>query len=998
MSETMNINNIQGTDKQGGLLVPSKITDDNKTNKLQQIEKASQEDAVIVSQGEQDTNKGIYTESLDNTEEKSNETEKKEEPSLEDASNKMTEKDFENLKEEGFSFESFEAGRLNRALLRIKENKEFFENNIATRVENKKETEETIKKIAIGNKYLDPMAKKLAQKLVDANMPVTDDNINSLINAMSMIGSVANLSDSGKAYLIDNNLEPTIKNIYHSQYSTPVITSMSMNRKEMGENGFKSIEKQVDDIIKDAGMEVSKESKEQAKWLYNKNLPITKENLNALQALEKVKENANEDLIIEKMSSAMGKGLRPEETNLDETNEAKLAKVMKDIKNLTINIEDNTDIATITAKRQLEEIRLKLTTEVGMKLISKGIKLDTKDLQGIVDGLKQIEKEYYKGLFIEASKTPTEDEVSLLQTTTNTVNALKEAPNYILGTTLKQREIQTVGSLHDTAVSMKVQLDKAGVSYEALMTTPRSDMGDSIQKAFQNIPDILNEVGLEDTQANKRAVRILSYNQMEINKEMIGAVKSYDSKVNNLLKELKPAVTVELIKRNINPLTVNLEELTKEVASIRKEVGVSKEEKYSEYLWKLEKNNAISEKERSSYIGIYRLLNNVEKTDGAAIGAVLNNGMQLTLKNLLSAVRSKKASGINVSVDDTFGSLTSLEFKGEQISNQIEASFQEHKPLEVTYYQEVLSRIIDEVSPEKLRDIFKNGVDGLMDMSLEKLEDNLEQVIEDNQINSEYASYRTMKLQEIAKTSKEAVAFLENFQIEPSIKNIVTANAFYTNGKSFFKNFNKNADKEYNELISDYTDAIEDADTLKGKFEKVEEKVKNLIQEEYKKQIEDESSAKVEELRIFANGIELARKLCQQEYYQIPIKTGSQVTTMNLTLRKGTSDSGKISVSMDSEEYGKLEGEFTVKDVSIKGFIMCNSKDGLEVIESAKDYISKGFEELGLEVKQLTIGYDKEAVKKIKPHDTNNEPSTRLLYQTAKVLVKALGDVIQKDK
>ena len=52
------------------------------------------------------------------------------------------------------------------------------------------------------------------------------------------------------------------------------------------------------------------------------------------------------------------------------------------------------------------------------------------------------------------------------------------------------------------------------------------------------------------------------------------------------------------------------------------------------------KNNQITEEERNSYIGIYRLIHQVEQTDGAAIGALVNQGAEMTMKNLLTAVRS----------------------------------------------------------------------------------------------------------------------------------------------------------------------------------------------------------------------------------------------------------------------------------------------------------------------------------------------------------------------
>lgn len=995
----MNVSNIKGIENQENLSAASKnIDQESKDNKLQPTSQICLDKAAIVSRGEKPKEEGTYRELLDTAEEKEKEPlEKEEESSFEDISNTMSEEDYECLKEEGMSLEKFDAGRLERALIRIKENREVFKDTIETHVENKKEMEETIKKIAIGNKFLDPMAKKLAQKLADANMPITEENIENLLQAMNMVGVASNLSEGAKTYLVENKLEPTIENIYQSQYSTQIFAGKESSWIERDIRGFETIKAQVEPVIKDAGMEVSEESREQAKWLYKNNLPITKENLLAVSRITMVEKNAGEEKVVDKMIEAMQKGLKPEKANLDGTKEEQVKKTMDEIGLLSKQLEEDSDIASITAKRQLEEIRLKLTTEAGIKLLSKGIKLDTNHLQEIVDGLKEMEQEYYKQMFKEASMEPTNDQVNVLKMTTKVVEDLKEAPNYVLGFTLQHREIQTIGSLYEAADSMKVRLDKAGETYEALMTQPRRDMGDSIQKAFQNVPDILNHFGLENSTANQRAVRILSYNQMEVNEDSIQAVKSYDLKVNNLLKELKPAVTIELIQRKINPLTLTLDNLTSEVSSIRKEIGASEEEQYANYLWKLEKNHAISENDRKSYIGIYRLLNQVKKTDGAAIGMVINQKMELTLKNLLSAVRTKTVSGMDVSIDDSFGMLSDLQFTKERISDQIETSFME--PEKTSYYQDVVTRILEEISPQKVNEGLKNGRNEFMDMSLERLQDMLEQEVEGDKSDIEFTQYQMQKLQEVAKTEKEAVAFLENYQLEPTIGNIVAVTSFYQKGKSFFKNFDKYADKEYNELLSSVTNAIEDADTLQEKYSDMEEKVNELIQSQYQAQIQEDSSKKVEELRLFAKGIELAKRLSKQECYQIPIIFNKQITTMNLTLQKGTMDSGKITMTINDETYGRIEGEFRVKESEVKGFVLCDSKAGQEVMRAAKESMNQKLETLGLSVKQLTIGYDKNMVNYIKKQEKNSkETSTRLLYQVAKGLVKSISETIQQEE
>ena len=50
---------------------------------------------------------------------------------------------------------------------------------------------------------------------------------------------------------------------------------------------------------------------------------------------------------------------------------------------------------------------------------------------------------------------------------------------------------------------MQKAYEEAGERYETLMTAPRSDLGDSIRKAFSNVDDILTDMSLEKTSENQ---------------------------------------------------------------------------------------------------------------------------------------------------------------------------------------------------------------------------------------------------------------------------------------------------------------------------------------------------------------------------------------------------------------------------------------------------------------------------------------------------------------
>ena len=120
-----------------------------------------------------------------------------------------------------------------------------------------------------------------------------------------------------------------------------------------------------------------------------------------------------------------------------------------------------------------------------------------------------------------------------------------------------------------TLCSKRVDLDEA--DYEAVGTEVRPDLGDSIKKAFNNVDALIEEAGLSPDDENRRAVRILGYSGMEINEENIGRIKEADNRVNSMIESLTPKNVLRLIRENINPLNMNIDELNEKLASYEAE-------------------------------------------------------------------------------------------------------------------------------------------------------------------------------------------------------------------------------------------------------------------------------------------------------------------------------------------------------------------------------------------------------------------------------------------
>ena len=131
-----------------------------------------------------------------------------------------------------------------------------------------------------------------------------------------------------------------------------------------------------------------------------------------------------------------------------------------------------------------------------------------------MEELKTQENEYYSRLLSGAGIVPKEADVALFRNVMDTSEALKAMPAYALG--IHPVDETTLQSLYEDGAALKDTFEKAGERYETMMTAPRQDMGDSISKAFRNVDDILKDLDLETSYGNQRAVRILAYNQMEL--------------------------------------------------------------------------------------------------------------------------------------------------------------------------------------------------------------------------------------------------------------------------------------------------------------------------------------------------------------------------------------------------------------------------------------------------------------------------------------------------
>ena len=117
-----------------------------------------------------------------------------------------------------------------------------------------------------------------------------------------------------------------------------------------------------------------------------------------------------------------------------------------------------------------------------------------------------------------------------------------------------------------------------------MSTQVRTDLGDKLGNAVAaSTENILKELKLEDTQENRRAVRILAYNSMDITMERLERVKEIDAAVNTLFDRLPPDIALEMIRAGCDVMNMDIIKLSDEVDTRRQNKENVSTQKFSEF-------------------------------------------------------------------------------------------------------------------------------------------------------------------------------------------------------------------------------------------------------------------------------------------------------------------------------------------------------------------------------------------------------------------------------
>ena len=825
-------------------------------------------------------------------------------------------------------------------------------------------TDDELQKALGSNSAAGSLIKKA---LNDADLPDSRENIDRVKEMFSVSGNITTLNDQTLTYMINENLEPTVENLYKAEYSASKISGVNQGVRyggvatyavgNLNDDNWNSIKDRALDIVRQSDIADENEGLVDAKWLVAHDIPLTADTLNRLENLKSVILPAQPTDLLKAAMVAVEEGKSPMEANLLETDS--LYSKAVSIRDEFINMSDGGDV---TRRRQLEEVRLHMSCEANLVLLKKGISIDTKDLNKLVDDLKEAEREFYRPILTpDAPKTDigrksddgnsfdrstdrvlSDDEldarIDLFKETRRVVESIPKAPVRVIADTADSSDFN-LGRIEHTGEALKAAYEKAGEKYETFMTAPRADMGDSIRKAFRNVDEILEDLDFELNDTNRKAIRTLGYAGMMINKESVEKIRQATMSVERVISMMTPAKTLSMIREGHNPLSENIFELEE---NLSKENIEESTEKYSKFLWKLERNGDITPDEKDAYIGMFRLFDKIEKMDGKVIGNVLSNGEELTMENMLKAVRSNKHRNMDVTVDDDFGMLEELVTKGDSISDQIEKGF-----MQILYEK-----------PQK-----------------------------------DYVEEKLRNIRAAAKNPEEAEEILSSLEQPVTIENIVAAGSLSSGmGKAFKRMFGNDSSSDEDKLdkkdADELTDDFTDRESAENAYERFMLKAQKIAKERI---LDSKSYEDVQNFAMHYKQIGFASTLSKGQSYEVPIYTSEGWTSVHVSFKTSEKGGPGVSVSFESEEYGKVKGNFTIKPDGVEGILASDSRDGIDGLKARDEVIRNEFGKSGLNTANLSFVFARGSIEDKYFDDSQSEKVTNeKLYKVAKSFIKAM--------
>lgn len=836
-------------------------------------------------------------------------------------------------------------------------------------------------------------AASIESRMQGADIAVNDESVAEVKGALEKNSELKPLSENTKNYMVANDIEPSIAGIYQAQASTS--SSISADGVTIGryanaisDADFEALRPGIEKIIASAGLEVNDKTLADARAFIDAQIPVTKENLEykaQLDAIDIEKIQADSDEMLNKILDNMKLGGKAENTLVT-------GSPIDDIRTAldTINRAEYADAANVVSKGETFTIAsLKLEMDArsfSIEYSAASVSTGNSEVRNQASDVQQAAEKAYDTLVTarvlmsaNASIYLVKNNISILTTPIDELNSMlmeyEQADGMYEEAQIAYTDVlearKTLNEIvRNPARVFASMFDKINETYEAVGTQIRGDLGDSLKKAVQgSADDIIKELGLEGTDEDKEAIKVLAANNMDMTRENVETVKSVNAMINNLIKNMKPETVLNMIKDGVNPMNASIEEVNEYLTEANDKASKDNEEKFSKFLYKLDRTNGITKEQRKQFIGIYQMMNIFTRDAGVAAGALIKQGAEVTMNNLMTAYNSRKHYDMDAVIDENTGM---AEVSGT--ANYYSALFMANGGL---------------VTPNTLKNVDNSSGIGeqSVEMFIEQLEDNFDAAAEE-QYYEEYLKEQQAAVQAGADILRQ----IRNADTEINSGNIQAVKAFLESGQ--FPDIR--GIKTTRDYARDSIEKIGHKEKLSLMYEEMKDETEEELQEVLSKagDLDTQIDVNYEEfldLRLKDRTIGYIKNLALRHDYRIPYITDSGSTGMlKLTLVQDDDNKGRISVNMQSSVLGKVSVEAKADRDSLGMYIVSDtavSDEGSQLLEDMEESLKEAFGFTNVSV-NITKSSD---VPYVTYEAAADSVATDKLYEIAAQIVKQLA-------
>ncbi len=809
----------------------------------------------------------------------------------------------------------------------------------------------------------------------------TSSSVDKIQKFSKQVDKIQNMTTQEAVQFLLSDKTATVSEMYKSLYSG----GNQLPEYTMSEKEFQDIQENVEQRLESVAINNSENMLTMSKELVMRGGALDQRSLDVLSFIHQ--ENTNED-ILKMAQRQFGNNEKLDAYfigNIEETkaipSQEELEKVVLDLKKIEINdvrglilqnkpvtIQNAIEhkkaegeeqksynlelISPDVAGRVQEEVenlnilRYQMSVKAALRLSLQGLDVRVTPLNTLRQATEALDTEHFVDGGLEIDRS----EHAITQNSSESVskNEIHIMPKDVWQAwqrgmaTLNGSTTQVIAQVanDDTvkSVSMNMLLEKAkqgAERYDMLRTEIRPDLGDHIQKAFANVDAILEDLQLEITTYNQRAVEILGRNNMEITPEHIQQIKRIDLPLQELQGKLMPQHIVSLLKDGKDMMSMPLGDLLEQVKQQDKDYEENTIDRMIKSLHHLLKDDELPKQTKDAVVGVYRLMNTISSTHNAAVGFLLERKLPVTLENLFEASKyiqqTKNQQGkMDVALGEEAGLLEKVNMSRPSIMEQISSGYYEKE--------------------QKLQAFMQNPLTE---------EDAVNQVLEKIQGDVEAEDYQKLDrmLEKMSQMPLEMLDKIKAHMDEFTLEEFELFEKIQKEPLNLREVFGKIGNEEIEQLLEAYMQDLDLADpqrkNINQQIQKLKEKMvtkslkEDVVQESYNQLKDVETHQRLE-----------AKMVEENNYHTLPVMVNQQMQEMHIfySYQQPTTDrpepSSAIYMQLTTEHMGTANIRVRFEDRP-EVTMFATTEQGQEKMEAYESQIRQVLQELDLSTPQL---------------------------------------------